>query len=219
MGIRITIDGEGNILIKRKKKKKGDQTKPIVKPIQPTVPKPAIPEKSLIFLRKVIDQMEIRAESVFRPNERDIETAYALSGDHVIDMLHKFTSKEVIKEATPMIIYTVTENKIKHIIEEREKMPKIIIDVHTHPNGIAEPSEQDCNTFKKVAKIFREKLPGVKIYFGIHAVSEEKFGKRREPEVMGNRIRWRSITREHEAAFFDENCKPIKIAIIEGEIT
>ncbi len=212
MGIKITIDGEGNILIKRKKKKKGNYTKPITKP---KVPKPAIPAKTLIFLRKVIDQMEIRAESVFRPNEKDIETAYALSGDYVIDMLHKFTSKEVIKEATPMIIYTITENKIKHIIQEREEEPKIIIDVHTHPYGIAEPSKRDCDTFKRVAKIFREKLSGAKIYFGIHAVSEERFGKRCEPEVIGNRIRWRSITREHEVAFFDENCKPIKVVIHE----
>ena len=212
MGIKITIDSEGKILIKRKKKKKGNQTKSIVKPVQPTTPKPTMP--TLIILRNIIDQMEIRAESVFRPNESDVETAYALSGGNIIDMLHKFTSKEVIREATPMVIYTVTENKIKHIIEEREEKPKIIVDVHTHPNGIAEPSDQDCDTFKKVAKIFKEKLPEVKIYFGIHAVSDEKFGKRCEPEVIGNRIKWRSITRKHEVAFFDENCKPIKVNIV-----
>jgi len=218
MGIRITIDGEGEIIIKRRKEKGRTELEDIKPKHRPELTEPAPrlePEaKSLIFLRNIIDQMEIRAESVFRPNQEDYETAYALSGNEVIDMLHKFTSREVIKDASPMHIYTVTENKVKHILEERGESPRIIIDVHTHPYGIAELSDEDRKTIKKVAEVFKEKTQA-KIYFGVHAVSDESFGKRREPEAINNRIRWRSITREHEVAFFDENGKPVKVKIWE----
>ncbi len=208
MGVRITIEGEGEFVI-RKKRRAELPAKPISK-------RQSIKKPTLIFLRNIIDQMEIRVESVFRPNQKDVETAYALSGIKVIDMLHKFTSSEVIKKATPLAVYTVTENKIKHILREREDVPEIIVDVHTHPNGIPELSDGDGNTIKKIAEIFKEKLPNTKIYFGIHAISEEKLGRRKNPEVHGNRIKWRSLTREHEVAFFDENCKPVRVEIWQG---
>ena len=208
MGIRITIEGEGDIVIRKRKKRHADL------PIDSISKQHSITTKpTLIFLRNVIDQMEIRVESVFRPNQEDVETAYALSGTTIIDMLHKFTSSEVIKEATPLIVYTVTENKIKHILEEREDVPGIIVEVHTHPNGIPELSDEDRDTIKKIVKVFKEKLPNTKIYFGVHAISEEKLGRRKNPEVHNNKIKWRSLTREHEVAFFDENCKPVRVEI------
>jgi len=206
MGIKITIDGEGDIVIRRRKEEK--RVKSALSAISEVST-----TKPIIFLKNVIDQMEIRVESVFRPNQQDVETAYALSGNTVIDMLHKFTSSEIIKDATPLIVYTVTENKIKHILEEREEIPEVIIDVHTHPNGIPELSEEDRNTIKKVAKVFREKLPNTKVYFGVHAVSEEKLGKRKVPEVHNNKIKWRSLTRKHEVAFFDDECKPVRVEV------
>ncbi len=207
MGIKITIDGEGDIVIRRRKEEKR------VKSASSAISEVSMATKPIIFLKNVIDQMEIRVESVFRPNQQDVETAYALSGSTVIDMLHKFTSSEIIREATPLIVYTVTENKIKHILEEREEIPGVIIDVHTHPNGIPELSEEDRDTIKKVAKVFREKLPNTKAYFGVHAVSEEKLGRRRDPEVHDNKIKWRSLTREHEVAFFDEEGKPVRVEV------
>ena len=215
--MKIYIDGEGDIIVKRKKKGKKEKEKveAKVERIRDEQLIPPIPTitPTLIFLRNIIDQMEIRVESVFRPNQEDVETAYALSGDNVIDMLHKFTSSDVIRDAKPHVIYTITEGKIRHILAERGRIPKIVVDVHTHPYGIAELSDVDKKTIKKVAEIFREKMPGVRVYFGVHAVSEEKIGSRQDLKVIGNKIVWRSLTREHEVAFFDENGKPVDVVV------
>jgi len=194
MGIRIYIEGECDVTIVKKRKL------------------PVRSNKKLIFLRSIIDQMEIRVESPMN----DLETAYALSGMDVVDMLHKLSSSDVIISATPTKIYTVTERKIEHILKERGEPPNIIVDVHTHPLGVAELSELDREMMKKVAEIFKDKIPGVKVYFGVHAFSEEKFGKRIEPVAVGNRIRWRSIMREHEIAVFDENGRPVVVDIWSG---
>jgi hypothetical protein len=213
--MKIYIDGEGDIIIKRKKKEgKKEKAEDKVERIDKFTPLiPTITTNTLIFLRNIIDQMEIRVESVFRPNQEDVETAYALSGDDVIDMLHKFTSSDVIRDAKPHVIYTITEGKIRHILSERGRIPKIVVDVHTHPYGIAELSDVDKKTIKKVAEIFKEKMPGVRVYFGVHAVSEEKIGSRQDLKVIGNKIVWRSLTREHEVAFFDENGKPVDVVV------
>ena len=200
--MKIHIEGEGDIVIKRKKKG-----------CEPLPPTQTVTSNTLIFLRGVIDQMEIRVESVFRPNQEDVETAYALSGDDVIDMLHKFTSSDVIREAKPHVIYTITEGKVRHILAERGRVPKIVVDVHTHPCGIAGLSDVDRVTIKKVAEIFKEMMPGVRVYFGVHAVSEERIGGRQDLRVVGNKIVWRSLTREHEVAFFDEDGKPVDVAV------
>ncbi len=184
MGRKVTVEGECDVTIKRRGK------------------------NSLIFLRRVIDQMEIRVESPMN----DLETAYVLSGVDVIDTLHKL-APDVIISATQTKVYAVTERKIEHVLREREDEPKIVVDVHTHPLGVAEPSEDDRRNMKKVAEAFRKRIPGVKVYFGVHAFSEEKLGRRREPVARGNRIVWRSLTREHEVAIFDENGRPVVVEI------
>ncbi len=195
MGIKIVIDGEGHIIFRRKRMVNFKS------------------KSKLIFLRNIIDQMEIRVESVFRPNNPDVEICYALSGGSVVDMLHKLASNAVVKLSSPFEVYTVTENKIKMIIEERGEVPKIVVDVHTHPYGVAELSNDDIEAISRVYEIFREKLPDTDIYFGVHAISEENIGKRSEPIIDKNRIRWRSITRVHEVAFFDGKCRPIEVEL------
>lgn len=215
MGIKISVDGEGDVIIKRKNR--DERIKPTSAQAHMTV-RPSSKSRLVIltFSRNIFDQMEIRAEGVFRPHMQDVETAYGMSGDEIIDILHKFTSSEVIRQSTPSAIYTTTENKIKYIVKERGKNPKIVVDVHTHPKGIAELSEEDRNTMKRITQIFREKLPGTKILFGVHAISEEmKLGERIKPKVENNRIKWRSLTREHEIAFYDENSKPVDVVVWE----
>lgn len=194
MGIKIFIEGDCDVTIRRSRKR-------IVK----------ASNVNLIFLKRVIYQMEIRVESPMN----ELETAYILSGVDVVDMLHKLSS-DVIVSATPTKVYTVTERKIEYILKEREEKPNIVVDIHTHPLGIAELSKEDKKTMRKVAEIFKEKIPGVRVYFGVHAFSEENFGRRMEPVAIGNRIRWRSITREHEVAIFDENGKPVVVEIWSG---
>lgn len=218
LGINISIDGEGDIVIKRKKRDK--ETNPTSVQSQVTR-RPSSKDRSatLIFSKNILDQMEIRAEGVFRPQMQDVETAYGMSGDEVIDTLHKFTTNEVIRQSTPSAIYTTTENKIEYILEDRDdkdKNPRMVVDIHTHPAGIAEPSEEDRNSMKKIAQIFREKLPRTRVLFGIHAISEEiGLSKRTKPEAIDNKIKWRSLTREHEVAFYDETARPVDVIIRE----
>lgn len=215
MGIKISIDGEGDIIIKRKKW--DNKTNPTSVQAQVTDQSGSKTRRvTLTISKNILDQMEIRAEGVFRPHTQDVETAYGISGDDILDMLHKFTSNEVIHEAMPSAIYTTTDNKIEYIQEERGKNPDVVVDVHTHPAGITVLSDDDRSTMKRVAQVFREKLPGTKIFFGIHAISEERgLGKRIKPEILANRIAWRSLTREHEVAFYDENSRPVDVIIRE----
>ncbi|NLT48639.1 MAG: hypothetical protein GXX92_09525 [Clostridiales bacterium] len=215
MGMKISINGESEIIIKRKKR--GNKTKLASEQAQVIDSFGSKTRRcTLSFSKSIIEPMEIRTEGVFRPRMQDVETAYGISGDEILDMFHKFTSSEVIREATPSAIYTTTESKIEYIWEERGESPKMVVDVHTHPGGIAELSEEDRSTMKRIAHVFKEKMSGTKILFGVHAVSDEKeMGKRIKPEAMGNRIKWRSLTREHEIAFYDEYSRPLDVIIRE----
>ena len=61
-------------------------------------PLESAPEKKALLLpRRLINLMEIRAESAFRPKEEDVELVYALSGSDlcVPDMLHKLSSNKL----------------------------------------------------------------------------------------------------------------------------
>jgi len=50
--------------------------------------------------------------------------------------------------------------------------------------------------------------------FGVHAVGGEERRPRSTPErVSENRLRWSSITRTHEVAFFDEHAEPVTVRI------
>ena len=157
--------------------------------------------------------MEIRVESIFRPDAEDVETTYALTGDSVMEMLHKFTSKEVIKSATPFEIHTKIEAKLKQILEERAEVGKAttVIDIHTHPQGLPIPSDQDLMVFKRAYVVYRKHFENV--YFGIHAVSEETKLRRSKPKAEGNRVFWTSINRKHEVAFFDKDGNPVEVEV------
>jgi len=213
--MKISVDGSGEIIIKRKSR--NNRTKPTSVQSQVTDRSSANNRlATLVFSKSTIDQMEIRAEGGFRPRMQDVETAYGMSGDENIDMLHKFTSNEVIHESTPSAIYTTTDKKIEYILGERGKTPKTVVDIHTHPAGITELSEEDRSTMGKITNVFREKLPGTKMLFGVHAISEEMaLGKRVKPEASDNSIKWRSLTRVHEVAFYDEKSRPVDVVIRE----
>ena len=168
----------------------------------------------LLISKNLIPQMEIRVESVFRPGKEDVETCYALSGNDVLTNLHKFASSQVIKEATPLEIHTKTEAKVRQIMEETfdSGLPSTVVDVHTHPGGVAELSPQDlsanANAYRVYSRFFRN------VYFAVHAVSDEGKFRRSKPEVRENRITWSSINREHEVAFYDVNGKPVEVQIV-----
>ncbi len=192
----VIVSEDGIVIVKRKPKKSKRTAK-----------------NRIIIPSNLIKQMEIRVESVFRPDVEDVETTYALTGNNVMEVLHPFTSKEVIKSATPFEIHTKIEAKIKQILEERAELGKAstVIDVHTHPQGLPIPSDQDLTIFKRAFTVYKKYFDNV--FFGIHSVSEEQRFRRTEPKAEGNKIVWTSLSRKHEVAFYDKDGKPVEVEV------
>jgi len=204
--IRVSIGGNGKVTIKLKKR-------PVVE-TRETGRVLAAASGDLLLSSSLINQMEIRVESVFRPGQHDIEIAYAISGSNYPDMLHNFSSNEVIAHASQDRITTSAEKMAEHIIKERPDKPKMIVAVHTHPDGAAELSEHDISSMYHIAAKLKERIAGVKVIFAVHAVSRESPRARTQiAKIAGNRIKWSSITRTHEVAFFDESAKPVEVLI------
>ncbi len=66
----------------------------------------------------------------------------------------------------------------------------------------------------EVAATIRGIAPGATVLFGVHAVGSEERRPRTPPErVSENVVRWSSITRTHEVAFFDEAAKPVPVRV------
>ena len=204
--IRVSIEGDGRVTIKLKKR-------PVVE-TRETGRVLAAAGGDLLLSSSLINQMEIRVESVFRPGQSDVEIAYALSGLTYPDMLHKFSSNEVVAHATQDRIITAAEKIAEHILRERPDAPNIIVGVHTHTDGAAELSEQDKSSMPRIAAKLKERIVGANVVFAIHAVSRESPRARAQPaKIAGNRITWNSITRKHEVAFFNEKAEPVGISI------
>ena len=175
-------------------------------------------EDALFLSSNFLNLAEIRAESSFRPSHGDIEVIYALSGraHNTPDTFHKLSSRFVMTEASQSMIVANTEEIVNHIIKEREEEPNLLILVHTHPAGIAHPSETDRKYCPRITKGIRKFLAGAntKIIFGIHSVSSEDIREREEPQKTSkNRIKWSSITRSHEIAFYDANLMPVEVTL------
>jgi len=219
--IKVGIEGNGTVRIKLKKKKKvyrGDVTSmggapPLSFPSTPN----AAGRQGFSIPRHIINQMEIRVESIFRPKEPDVEVVYALTGFGTsVDNLHKFSSNEVVAHATPNMISYAAEKMVEHIRAERVEMPNLIVHIHSHPLGAPALSDVDKESMLKVAARIREMVPDVAVLFGVHAVgSEERRARIPAERVAENRLRWSSITRVHEVAFFDEYAKPVEVSIYE----
>ncbi len=210
--IRVGIEGNGTVRIKLKKKKEATSS---ATPVMESPSTSARGFEGISIPSSLINQMEIRVESVFRPKEQDVEVVYALSGqDSMVDQLHKFSSNEVVAHATPGMISYVAEKMVEHIREERTDIPGLIIHAHSHPSGLPALSDVDKNSMPEVARRIRDVIPDATVLFGVHAVSSEYRRPRTPPErVSGNRIRWSSITRLHEVAFFDEHARPVVVGI------
>jgi len=206
--IRVSIEGNGKVTIKLRKERPAIETIEKGKDL-------AAPGGGLFLLSSsLINQMEIRVESVFRPGQRDIEIAYAISGSNYPDMLHNFSSNEVIAHASQDRITTSAEKMAEHIIKERPDKPKMIVAVHTHPDGVSELSEHDISSMYHIAAKLKERIAGVRVIFAVHAVSRESPRARTQiAKIAGNRIKWSSITRTHEVTFFDESAKPVEVLI------
>ena len=172
----------------------------------------------LLISTRLINLMEIRAESGFRPNEKDVEIVYALSGRgyNAVDMLHKLSSQTVVEEATEDHVISSAQGMIEHIIKERGAPPKLVVGVHTHPQGVPKPGDKDNRYFRNASETIKALMPDINILFGIHAISSESIRERLEPtRASRNTIKWSSITREHEIAFYTPDANIYEVKLIE----
>ncbi|MFA4957028.1 MAG: hypothetical protein WC556_08675 [Candidatus Methanoperedens sp.] len=204
--IRVSLSGNGKVTIKLKKERPQEEIRKEL----------ASSTGGFLLSSSLINQIEIRVESVFRPGQPDVEIVYALTGSRpdYPEMLHKFSSNEVVAHATPERISAVTEKMAEHILKERPDAPKIIVAAHTHPDAAAELSQQDKGSIVSIARRLRELIPTTNVIFAVHAVSSESPRPRTMPmKIAGNRIKWSSITRTHELAFFNENSEPVEVTI------
>lgn len=178
----------------------------------------ATTKSELLLSARVINLMEIRAESSFRPNEEDVELVYALSGPtlNAPDMLHKLSSRKVVEEANQAYVVSPVRGVIEHIMKERDGEPSLVILLHTHPQSTPQPSGDDKRYFRSTSETISAMIPGASILFGVHAISSESIRERQEPiKVSRNTIKWSSITKEHEVAFCTPDAKPYEVNIVE----
>ena len=219
--IRVGIGGNGTVRIKLKKKGKALQADAVgigdphaVHPAS-AAPATAAGWQGFSLSHPIIIQMEIRVESVFRPKEPDVEVVYALTGfGGSVDHLHKFSSSEVVAHATPEMVSYAAEKMVEHIRAERAEMPDLIVHVHSHPLGAPALSDVDKEAMPRVAARIRAIVPDATVLFGVHALGSEERRPREPPErVAENVVRWSSITRVHEVAFFDEHAEPAPVRI------
>lgn len=170
--------------------------------------------KGVVFTSGLINQMEIRAESVFRPGEDDVEIVYALSGNSLKpQLLHQLSSQTIVEEATENYITSSIHRMVEQIEKECSIPPKLVIQVHTHPQGIPKPSDQDKIFFSSAEQVINQLVPGARVLFGIHAVSSEAIRERTDPhKIMKNTVKWSSVRREHEFALFTPDSKPYEVS-------
>lgn len=180
------------------------------------IPESVPARKALLLPKRLINLMEIRAESAFRPKEEDVELVYALSGSNSVapDMLHKLSSNTVVERASRDHIVTSVNGMIEYILKERGDEPKLIVMLHTHPQSTSKPSKQDERYFESAASKAKSLCPDIQVIFGIHAISSELVRERQEIiKLSRNTIRWSSITREHEVSFYTSGEQPYEVEI------
>jgi len=197
---KITLEGEGELRIKRKR---GKVT--------------IIRKEGFYLSPKMLNYMQIRTEGVFRPGQKDIEVVYALSGTHMKpDRLHTFASKLLLYDSNTEEAKVNVSDILSHVIDEpRKDTPELLIIVHTHPEGIPEPSEYDLEFFRSSEKAIKKEFPKMKVLYGVHAISggDRPIGQKEPERVKLNTVKWSSITHEHEVSFYNSGGKTVEVVI------
>ena len=164
---------------------------------------------TLVVTARIRNLIELRAESSFRVNQPDFEIIYALSGpDHrTPDTFHHFASQQVVEDARTDTVTPLVSGIIDLIQSERDGSPQpgLIVVNHTHPapGNIPRPSSNDERFFESAGRILGQQFLGARVLFGVHAISGEAIRRRESPvKIEPNCLRWASVIREHEVAFF-----------------
>jgi len=171
--------------------------------------------RGIILPSTILKNMEIRAEGVFRPHQKDVEVVYALSGTgRRMNRIRQFASKRVISTANSGKVDVNVENMIEHIKKEIGYMPKLLVIMHTHPEGVPYPGPHDKFFFRSTAQKIKQDCQKTEVFYGIHAISGGSVRKRTDyKKINENTIKWSSVTHDHEVAFYDRESKPMEVNI------
>ena len=214
---RIRIRGGGDIRIRR------SWWSPPQPEAEPPDPRPPPPNRgdpgsgrALALSWLALERAEIVTEGVFRPGVSDVEVKYIMSGSapNRIDRIHALSSDMVIPEATSVSVRTDVGRLIELLKHVGAADAALIADIHTHPSGIPEPSDQDKKSWNDMGRYLAEEFPNAAILFGVHGVgpSATEFLKRKAPErVAVNTVAWRSNIRDHKVALFTPDARPVEV--------
>lgn len=217
----IVLMNAGRLGIKTQSQEKGSASS-VVTEIKPGMMSEDLRplNSALLISRRLLNLMEIRAESAFRPDQADIELVYALSGSasNVPDTLHTLSSNAVVEEASENHIVSSVRGMIDHMKQERSNHIGLVIEVHTHPQSSCHPSEEDRRYFASAEQTIQKLVPDAEVLFGIHAVGSETPSKRQEPmKTAHNTIRWSSINKKHEIAFYTPETQACEVEIVDQD--
>ena len=169
----------------------------------------------------IIERLEIRVEAVFRPNQKDVEVQYVLTGSHQNspDKIHTLAANYIVEDADENSINIYWDEVVKSVRQERPEKMNLFIQVHSHPgNGIPEPSSADEDTWQNVSSYLSEAFPNAAILFGVHGVSDQfpNFIERTRPmNKSPNTLSWTSNTREHNLGFFSPSSTPCQVSYVD----
>ena len=179
---------------------------------------PGVYAKDSVALSEgLLEREEIRVESVFRPGVPDVEVLSLLTGTsrNAPDRFFGLSSKEVIKDATTDSVVPSLPGIIE-LLRRQHARPALIIELHTHPSGVARPSAVDKKHWPEATTSLVSAFPGARVLFGVHAVNVigGDFVERDPPHrVSSNRIAWRSNTHEHELGLYTEKGVPVEVTV------
>ena len=169
----------------------------------------------------IIERLEIRVEAVFRPDQKDVEVQYVLTGSqpNSPDKIHTLAADYIVSDAAENSIDIYWDKVAESVRQEGQDKMNLFIQVHSHPgNGIPEPSSADQDTWQHVSSYLSESFPNATILFGVHGVSDQfpNFIERTRPmNKSPNTLSWTSNTREHNLGFFSPTSTPYQVSYLD----
>ena len=169
--------------------------------------------------KDLIQKMEIRANNGVKDHPEDLETKYLLTGSNPT------TPSEIVQLDSPKFYSEVTETSIRYdgaaIASHLQKLytgkpdPKIIVAVHTHPNGSTNPSIVDQTNPLYIKRCIEQYIVDFEFFQAIHGLQHTvapNSNELRKVRFTNGRIQWYGENRQHELAVYDgwyDRCKVI----------
>lgn len=216
----IRVRGRPRITIDDGWQGKAKKTKNVGRRKKTNISSPS-PAGGLSIGFEMVEKLEIRVEAVFRPDQKDVEVQYVLTGQerHTPDQLHSLAADFIVSHADERSMLINFRKVIDAVLLERNGKTGMFLQVHSHPTtGIPLPSEADQDMWQSVSSDVATAFPGSNILFGVHGVGPKQsdFIERTRPSnVSHNTLFWSSNTRQHRLGIFSASSKPQRLVYVD----